>query len=193
MSARYDVDGLNDDRAGKGTGHLFPQPTRGQSRKMASLLQALPYIAVAIVLLVSLLTVMSVDDWSRDWTTNHAQLQATSTDPLLRPQTLSGPPTAIADALESEIGRLAPWSLIAREQQAGEVRLHLTHRTRLLRFVDDVHVTLTADEGATRVTASSRSRVGKGDLGQNPRNLKALVEILLSISSPSSEAVDPWK
>ncbi|MFK8111816.1 MAG: DUF1499 domain-containing protein [Rubripirellula sp.] len=32
--------------------------------------------------------------------------------------------------------------------------------------------------GATRVEAQSQSRVGKGDLGQNPRNLKEIMSEL---------------
>jgi uncharacterized protein (DUF1499 family) len=44
--------------------------------------------------------------------------------------------------------------------------------------VDDVHVRLIADGVNTRVEAKSQSRVGVGDLGQNPRNLRQLTNAL---------------
>jgi uncharacterized protein (DUF1499 family) len=46
----------------------------------------------------------------------------------------------------------------------------------LFRFKDDITVRV-INRGSERVLAAkSRSRVGKGDLGQNPRNLKQLLE-----------------
>ena len=47
-----------------------------------------------------------------------------------------------------------------------------------MRFTDDIVVVLRTEGDLTRVQAQSQSRVGKGDLGQNPRNLKELVGYL---------------
>jgi uncharacterized protein (DUF1499 family) len=53
--------------------------------------------------------------------------------------------------------------------------MHLTRTTRLLRFVDDVHLTFEPGPGGTtRVHAQSQSRVGVGDFGQNRRNILEL-------------------
>jgi uncharacterized protein (DUF1499 family) len=59
------------------------------------------------------------------------------------------------------------------------VILHVTRRTRVFRFVDDITIQLTEEAGGTRVDAESKSRFGKGDLGQNPRNLRELRKGLL--------------
>jgi uncharacterized protein (DUF1499 family) len=66
------------------------------------------------------------------------------------------------------------WSLESREQSGDSLQLHLTHRTKLFRFVDDIHVRLTDIHDGTRVDAESKSRIGKADLGQNPKNLREL-------------------
>lgn len=56
--------------------------------------------------------------------------------------------------------------------------LTATRRTRMLRLIDDVLIWL--DEGSTgcRMHARSRSRIGRGDLGQNRRNLLELFRII---------------
>ena len=52
--------------------------------------------------------------------------------------------------------------------------LTLTRRTWMVRFIDDVLVWLEETPGGCRVHARSRSRIGRGDLGQNRRNLRGL-------------------
>jgi uncharacterized protein (DUF1499 family) len=49
-----------------------------------------------------------------------------------------------------------------------------TRRTRLFRFVDDIYLLLLPAHDSTVVFARSASRVGRGDLGQNRRNLGEL-------------------
>ena len=49
-----------------------------------------------------------------------------------------------------------------------------------MRYRDDVWVVVTQhDEEKLRASLESRSRLGKGDLGQNPRNLRELNGMLL--------------
>ena len=60
--------------------------------------------------------------------------------------------------------------------------IRVTHHA----FYDDITVILRSERGNS-VKATSQSRVGKGDLGQNPRNLKELVNFLLQ----SGQIVDP--
>ena len=66
---------------------------------------------------------------------------------------------------------------------AAPVAVHLTRKTRLFRFVDDVHLRIFPDGGGSRVEGTSQSRVGKGDLGQNARNLRELFRDLRSSES----------
>ena len=59
----------------------------------------------------------------------------------------------------------------ARENEVRAVRT-----TPLFRFKDDVTVRVHADGDGARAEVTSASRIGKGDLGQNPRNIKKLLQ-----------------
>jgi uncharacterized protein (DUF1499 family) len=54
----------------------------------------------------------------------------------------------------------------------------LTRRTRIFRFVDDIHVVVEPAPTGSRLLLRSASRVGKDDLGQNARNLGELLTAL---------------
>ena len=72
------------------------------------------------------------------------------------------------------VERLPRWEVVSSEErEVGAVRA-----TRLFRFKDDVTVVVEASESGSRAEFTSASRVGKGDLGQNPRNLRELLEAL---------------
>jgi len=114
----------------------------------------------------------------RDFTVNHAELDAEAEDPSLRPVSLPEAPCKVADQIESWAGTESRWNVESRKEANDEIHLHLTHTTRILRFVDDIRVRLVGEGEHTRVQAESQSRIGKGDLGQNPRNLKRLTEVL---------------
>jgi len=81
-------------------------------------------------------------------------------------------PERLLAALHRAVGRLPRWRLEASE--GSEVRAVRT--TRLLRFKDDVAARVSPAPDGARLELQSASRVGKGDLGQNPRNLKELLE-----------------
>ncbi|MFG0267074.1 MAG: DUF1499 domain-containing protein [Rhodopirellula sp. JB055] len=144
--------------------------------------------AGVVTLAIVARVVTLVDDWGRDWTNNHAKWDDSATDPEMRPMRLHQPIAEVRQELETWVESEPIWQLesIADDSVDAPVAvqtqaIHLTRRTKWLRFVDDVHVQLTeevssAGEVITRVDAESQSRVGKGDLGQNPRNLKHLRE-----------------
>lgn len=125
----------------------------------------------------------SISNLKRDFTTNFARLDAAAEDPELRPLSLSIPPAAVGDKIVSWASDQSHWAVVSREADGERIQIHLTRTTRILRFVDDIRVTLVPDGETTRVEAESQSRIGKGDLGQNPRNLKELTRILLSKDS----------
>jgi uncharacterized protein (DUF1499 family) len=84
-------------------------------------------------------------------------------------------PQALAQ-VEEALLHLPRWQVKDVDAQAGTI--HATHRTRVFRFVDDVRIRLEPTEGGTRIRARSQSRIGKGDLGQNRRNLIELLQFL---------------
>jgi uncharacterized protein (DUF1499 family) len=66
---------------------------------------------------------------------------------------------------------LPRWSLEA----SGGNEVRAVRKTRLFRFADDVTAQVYPDPDGARLELTSASRLGKGDLGQNPRNLEELL------------------
>ncbi len=101
---------------------------------------------------------------------NVAATADTATDPRLRPHVYSLHPVDLAHAVVDAVDSLPRW-----EVQAGrDGVIWATRHTRVLRFVDDIYLLLVPSHDSTVVYARSASRVGKGDFGQNRRNLAEL-------------------
>lgn len=84
-------------------------------------------------------------------------------------------PSAVADQLVAKIEKAPRWNLVRQAVSGDSTVIFATRTTRVFRFTDDVRVELSGRaDGSTHLHASSRSRIGKGDLGQNSRNLKQL-------------------
>ena len=85
-------------------------------------------------------------------------------------------PREMIDATARAVSRLPGWNLVNSEDNV----LRAVRMTRLLRFKDDI--TVRAYPGArpdhSRLEIHSASRLGKSDLGQNPRNLQELAGAL---------------
>jgi uncharacterized protein (DUF1499 family) len=134
-----------------------------------------------LVLLVTLIPVvwmlMLIDNWSRDFTTNHARTTREADDPLLRPLESKLSPAAMLEKITAWVATKSRWQIVSSQQQAdGGMVVHLVRTTMIFRFKDDIHVTIEPMEPAgCIVSATSQSRIGKGDLGQNPRNLKEMM------------------
>jgi len=84
-------------------------------------------------------------------------------------------PERLLSAVRRAVEGLPRWSLEASE--GSEVR-GAVRATRLFRFEDDVTVRVYPDPDGARAELTSASRVGRGDLGQNPRNLKELLRAI---------------
>jgi len=147
---------------------------RGKPKRMNILI----VLGIGIVaLLAAAAAVLSqVEDWSRDFRTNFAAIEPDATDERLRPLRTSLAPAALAERVETAIKPLANWRLQSGEGAGDSIKMHFVRSTALWRFKDDIRVTITPASGSGSVlTATSQSRVGKGDLGQNPRNLRELL------------------
>ena len=92
------------------------------------------------------------------------------THPDLAPVVVPLPPEEAAELVRKAVGTLPRWRV--ESESAGELKL--SRRTRMFQFVDDVTVTLKPAGPGTMIHAASKSRVGKGDLGQNRRNILEL-------------------
>ena len=61
---------------------------------------------------------------------------------------------------------------------AAEGRIEATHTSMLYGFTDDVVVRIVADGAGTKVDVRSKSRVGRSDLGQNAKRIRAFLREL---------------
>lgn len=114
----------------------------------------------------------------RALTRNTAETDPRAPDPRLRGRTYAIPFEKVwRAALELADGGLPRWRVVASDDEEGTI--HAESPTLVFRFVDDVHVHVRLDEnGQTRVDLRSASRVGKGDLGRNPRTIGRFLDRL---------------
>lgn len=137
--------------------------------------------AGVLVLAIVAALVMQVDDWSRDLSINYAETSVDAKDPTLRSLAIDASPERVAAAISQFVEQGSAWETgdqSGDEPQTDERRLALVHVSRLFGFADDVVVSLRPTDSGTLVDVTSQSRVGKGDLGQNPRNIRELLSML---------------
>lgn len=144
------------------------------------------------IALLALLVLMAggFQGFLRGLTTNVAVTSPEADDSALRPLETSKSTDAIEAAITNLSQSSRQWSLaetvkplpadsplrqaIAQENLDRLPTWHLVHASGLIGFRDDVWVIAQPIEQRHRLLAHSESRLGKGDLGQNPRNLRAL-------------------
>jgi len=141
---------------------------------MTWLLAAGALIAVAGIASVA----VQVEDWGRDLSTNVARTSPEASDSLLRPLQSRAGIEQVAAAVRDAVSGLPRWRLAEEQRADSSLVLRCERRTRLFRFIDDVEVLIEQQGAVTIVSAVSRSRVGRGDLGQNPRNIRQLFSAL---------------
>ncbi len=83
-------------------------------------------------------------------------------------------PGRLFSAVRRAVEGLPLWRLATPE--GDEVRA--VRKTRLFRFKDDVTARVHPDPDGARLQLKSASRLGRGDLGQNPRNLEELLRAI---------------
>ena len=124
---------------------------------------------------ILLVIAVQVDDWGRDLSTNVAETSDSANDSLLRPIATTLPLDDIADRVR-EAADLPRWQFTRQVPHDSGIRLEFVRTSPVFRFRDDVTVWID-DAGHERtIRARSASRVGSGDLGQNPRNLRLLMQ-----------------
>lgn len=115
--------------------------------------------------------------WTRWLTSNWSDLTDEAEDSTLRPLELPIPPAEAVNWAAGVIAGAPRWRVL--ESDPGRGTLGATHATFLWRFVDDIRLRFDPHGSGSKMTGQSRSRVGKGDLGQNARNLRMLKRMLM--------------
>ncbi len=96
--------------------------------------------------------------------------------PDLAPLRVSAPPATVF-ARARDVVTASGWTLV--EASEAEGRIEATAETRWVRFKDDVVIRIVAlPDGQTQVDVRSKSRVGRGDMGQNARRVREFLAAL---------------
>lgn len=128
---------------------------------------------VALYVLPFLSRVGIVSSWP---VLNRVETGATPEYPDVQPLTVALPAGRVFNAALAVARALPRWTVVRADPTAGLIEAEA--RTRLWRFVDDVTIRIAAKGGHTTVSVLSASRVGRGDLGQNARNIRAFLDAL---------------
>ncbi|MGH7255795.1 MAG: DUF1499 domain-containing protein [Nitrospirales bacterium] len=102
---------------------------------------------------------------------NVVETGKTAEYPGIQPRRYGESPDVVYDAARHAVQRLPRWTLASYDPKRRAIRAEAS--TRIFRFVDDVLIRVVTDEGRTVVHVRSASRVGRGDFGQNARNIRA--------------------
>jgi uncharacterized protein (DUF1499 family) len=106
-------------------------------------------------------------------------------EPALKPVDVPLPLGTALVEVEAAIRSLPRWQVESADPTSGVIKA--TRQTRLVRYIDDITIRVESiSDGQTRIHARSKSRVGKGDLGQNRRNLLELFAAIRRRTSNSA-------
>jgi hypothetical protein len=135
----------------------------------------LPWTIAAVV---GLGLFVAIDDPSRDFTEYHAAISDVARDPRLRPRFYPLAPVDLERAIRGAAQRLRNWEFVGTASLDGSTRLVFERTSRVFHLKDDVVLRVEAEGQGSRLTGESRSRLEWGDLGQNPRNLRRILDEL---------------
>jgi uncharacterized protein (DUF1499 family) len=108
-------------------------------------------------------------------TVNDVETGKSLSYPHLQPLAVNRPYQDVFPEAVAAITSLPRWKLVSASVELGEIRAEV--ETPLFRFVDDVTVQISG-ENPVVVNVRSRSRVGKGDLGKNAKNVSLFLDTL---------------
>jgi uncharacterized protein (DUF1499 family) len=169
------------------------QPTAGRAmRETKRRKKRNPYIIpIVVVALLALFLFGYIDDWSRDFTRNNAGISPDAAEVALRPLASMLSTEDVVEAVRRAAGRIRTWEHIGQAEE-GNITLVLFVRTsRIWRFKDDI-IIIIEDLGSERmVSGKSASRIGFGDLGQNPRNLRRFLAEFRAVLEGAGPAAAP--
>jgi len=99
-----------------------------------------------------------------------------STHADLKPLELPLGPREAFERMPSVIANIRGWKVESLDSESGVIKV--TRRTRGFGFIDDIVLKIQGTRMGIRIHVRSESRVGKGDLGQNRRNILELFRTL---------------
>jgi uncharacterized protein (DUF1499 family) len=146
-----------------------PAKSGGEKRKFWVRSVLLPAIAGALA------TTALVYIPAAGWGSNDVTTGAHPGYPDLRPIQYDSSPAHTLQFAAAAASMIRNWKVTSRDESAGILLAEV--RTAIPVFTDDVTVSVTPagpDGDSSLVTIRSRSRVGRADLGENARHIRAL-------------------
>jgi len=125
-----------------------------------------------VLLAAAIALVWAYATWPR---INDVETGKTPEYPDLRPKMYAASVAKVAKAAEEAISLLPRWTLVGSGSGKGGHEIQAIATTRVWRFNDDVTIRIYREGVWTYVTVRSKSRIGKGDFGQNARNIRAFL------------------
>ena len=89
---------------------------------------------------------------------------------------LDEPPAASFERALAVAREMPGWTVTFEDPTRGQIEA--IAESSIFRFVDDVSIRIRPEGSGSRIDTRSRSRVGQGDLGANPRRILAFNEAL---------------
>jgi hypothetical protein len=161
---------------------------RATKRKKKRHPYAIPVLTLA---LLALCLFGFIDDWSRDFTRNDAAISPDAKDETLRPLISTRSTADLVEAARAAAGRIRTWDHIGQAVEGNTTLVLFVRTSRIWKFKDDI-IIIIEDLGSERmVSGKSASRVGVGDLGQNPRNLRRFLAELRAVLQGAGPAAAP--
>jgi uncharacterized protein (DUF1499 family) len=114
---------------------------------------------------------------------NDVETGKTPEYPDLQPKMYAANEAKVARAAEEAVRHLPRWTLVGSGSGPGGHSIQAVSTTRLWRFNDDITIRVHQEGPWTRVSVRSKSRIGKGDFGQNARNIRAFLAELDRVMS----------
>jgi uncharacterized protein (DUF1499 family) len=109
----------------------------------------------------------------RRWmTVNDVTTGGTPEYPEIEPHHYEQSVESVYRAAGNAIRRMARWKIISEDPAAWKIQAEI--RTAVFGFTDDVTVWVEPQKSGCRVMIRSHSRVGRGDMGENARTIRAL-------------------
>jgi len=148
---------------------MRPKRKTPKSRAIAAFL-TLARVLGAILAVLIVATFVSFAVWPP---INDVETGSTPEYPDLQPRAYRFSADRVFSAAEESVEALERFSVVSADEEAGIVLA--TADTRSGRFTDDVNVRVEPNgDGGAVVFIRSSSRIGRGDFGQNARNIEAL-------------------
>ncbi len=132
--------------------------------------------ALLTLFLVIVIAALLFVSW-QDLTQNHAETGLDHPNPALRTRHYRLSAETLFITLRTLLKDFPRWQILDADRRTGTIMAK--RKTDLFRFVDDIQISMKEiNQNHVTLNIRSASRVGKGDFGQNARNIQELLKRL---------------